>query len=395
MSGTAADGPDFEPKFGGIGWRQVLQSLVGFAIAGALLVWGLPRVAETTWPEIGHQLTLVGWPVAALMMALMLIGLYCYTYTLIGSLPGLTHFRALMVNAAGSMVSNILPAGGAVGVALTYMMYRTWGFTKRNISTSLVVTGVWNLLARLVLPVLACLVILVGPVNAPRSVLIGSGIAAAIGLAILGLFIAVIYSDKVSHLVGRAVGRLARPFSRRVREGRDFDHLIQDQRDRMSNVVGVHGVRMTLGLAGMFGFFFVLYAVACHAVGVELPYVEMFAAYAFRQFLTVVAITPGGLGITEAGTAGVLVAFGAEPASAASAALLYAVFTHLLEVPLGIGAVLLWWFGPNHPTTEQLGAGGEELVPTESLPQAQPLDTEPAPDATGAGPETGPPPDTP
>lgn len=353
---------NYEPNLGRVGWKHVLQSLVGFAIAGALLVWGLPRVADTTWPAIGTQLQLVGAPVALVLTVLMVTGLYCYTYTLIGSLPGLSHVRALMVNAAGSMVSNILPAGGAVGVALTWMMYRTWGFTKRNISTSLVVTGVWNVIARLVLPVLACLLILVGPIDVPRPVLIGSGVASAIGISIVALFLTVIYSDAVSHRVGRSLGWVAKPFSRRLREGQDFDDLIQDQRDRMSIVVRDHGLKMTLGLAGMFSFFFLLYVVACGAVGVELPLVELFAAYAFRQFLTTVAITPGGLGITEAGTAGVLVTFGADPAAAASAALLYAFFTHLLSVPLGVGATLLWWFGPRRATERQLDRNGAQVV---------------------------------
>jgi uncharacterized protein (TIRG00374 family) len=377
---------DYEPRLGRVGWKHVLQSLVGFALAGALLVWGLPRVADTTWPAIGDQLQLVGAPVAILLTALMVTGLYCYTFTLIGSLPGLGHVRALMVNAAGSMVSNVLPAGGAVGVALTWMMYRTWGFTKRNISTSLVVTGVWNVIARLVLPVLACLIILVGPIDVPRPVLIGSGLASAIGIAIVALFVAVIYSDVVSHAVGRSLGRVAKPFSRRLREGQDFDDLIQDQRDRMSTVVGDHGLKMTLGLTGMFGFFFLLYVVACSTVGVELPLVELFAAYAFRQFLTTIAITPGGLGITEAGTAGVLVTFGADPAAAASAALLYAFFTHLLSVPLGIGATLVWWFGPRRATQQQLGQNAAEVVDTSIALQGPPSAAE---DTHGGGAANG------
>lgn len=333
-------------QFRRIGWKEVVQSLVGFAAAAALLIWGLPTVAETTWPDIGRQLSMVGAPAALLMMALMLVGLYCYTFTLIGSLPGLTHVRALMVNAAGSMVSNVLPAGGALGVALSYMMFRSWGFTRRIISTSLVATGVWNLLGRLILPVIGVVVIIVDPAQTPRSVSVGAGIAAGIAAALVGTFIAAIYSDKVSRWVGRSLTRVLRPFSRKVRSGVELDRLIADQRARMDTVVRRGGIAMTLGLAGMFGFFFVLYVVASRTVGLELPISHLFVAYSFRQFLTVAAITPGGLGITEVATAGVLVAFGGDPSAAASAALLYAVFTHLLEVPLGIAAWLAWWFGP-------------------------------------------------
>ncbi len=341
--GLSADGP--EPTARRIGAKEIVQSLVGFGIAVFLLVWGLPRVAETTWPEIGQQLSRLGLPVALLLTVLMLAGLYCYTFTLIGSLPGLSHVRALTVNAAGSMVSNILPAGGALGVALSYLMFRSWGFTRHAISSALVATGVWNLLARLLLPVLGAIVIIVDPAKTPRSVSIGAGIAVVVAGGLIGTFIAAIYSDRVSHLVGRTLTRLLSPFSKRIREGVDLDRIITEQRTRMDSTVRQGGLQMTLGLVGMFAFFYVLYVVAAKTVGLELPLSHLFVAYSFRQFLTVLAITPGGLGITEVGTAGVLVALGGSPSAAASAALLYALFTHLLEVPLGIAAWASWWFG--------------------------------------------------
>lgn len=337
-----------EPKLRRIGWKEVVQSLVGFAIAIVLLVFGMPKIVGTTWSQIGDSLTMVGWDRALIMLILMLLGLYCYTFTLIGSLPGLTHVRALMVNAAGSMISNILPAGGAVGVALSYVMFRSWGFTRSNISTSLVVTGIWNVLARVVLPVLGTIVVVWGPVKAPTSVIVASVIAGGVGALVVLLFSTAIYSDRVSSWLGHALNRVLRPFSKKVREGVDVDGTIQDQRARMHTVVREHGIKMTFGLVGMFGFFFILYWVAARTVGLELPIYMLFAAYAFRQFLTVIAITPGGLGITEVGTAGVLVAFGGDPGAASAAALLYAMFTHLLELPLGLTAWLAWWFGPKH-----------------------------------------------
>lgn len=358
-----------EPTLKRLGWKEVVQSLLGFAFAFALLYYGLPRIAETTWPDIGRQLATVDLWWSLLMMALMLIGLYCYTFTLIGALPGLTHTRALMVNAAGSMVSNILPGGGAVGVALSYVMFRSWSFSRKNISIALVVTGVWNLLARLLLPVLGTLIVVFGPVDAPQRVIIASSIAGAITVAVIVAFVVAIYSDSFSHRLGHGLTRALRPFSRKIREGVDVDDLIQDQRARLSTVVRKSFWPMTLGIVGMFGFFYILYVVAARTVGLDLSLAHLFAAYTFRQFLTIVAITPGGLGVTEAGTAGVLVAFGGDPAAAASAALLYAIFTHVLEVPLGVVAWAAWWFSPKHrdapegQIAEDLAAGADPDPP--------------------------------
>ena len=46
---------------------------------------------------------------------------------------------------------------------------------------------------------------------------------------------------------------------------------------------------------------------AARTVGMALPVAALVCAYTFRQLLTVMAVTPGGLGVTEVGTAGVLV----------------------------------------------------------------------------------------
>ncbi|MGB3686018.1 MAG: lysylphosphatidylglycerol synthase transmembrane domain-containing protein [Ornithinimicrobium sp.] len=356
-SGSTSETPDpsVEPEsvLSAMGWREVVQALVGLGAAGALVFYGLPFVADTTWPQIGEQLALVGLAPALAMAGLLVAGLYCYTFTMIGSLPGLNHLRAFTVNTAGSMVANILPGGGAIGVAVTYLMFRSWGFARAAIGTSLIVTTIWNMLARLTLPILGGLAVLLGPVDAPRSVVVAALVATAMGLLFLGFFGGVVFSDTAAREVGSAVATLTSPVARRFPRVGNLNGVMADQRVRIEGVVRRSSVMMSLGLVGMFGCFFVLYVVSARTVGVELALIPLFAAYAFRQFLTVVAITPGGLGITEVGTAGILVAFGGDPASAAAAALLYAVFTHLLEVPLGAFATLGWWLTRNRSASNR------------------------------------------
>ena len=50
-----------------------------------------------------------------------------YSGVLTTSLPGLTHPQALVLNFAGSAVSNVVPFGGAAGVAATYTITMSWG----------------------------------------------------------------------------------------------------------------------------------------------------------------------------------------------------------------------------------------------------------------------------
>ena len=355
-----------------VGWKEVLQSVLGFAVAILLVAYALPGVTGTTWAAIGDQLRLVGTGPALVMLVLLVAGLLSYTFTLLASLPGLTTLRALTVNAAGTMVSTLLPGGGAVGVALTYMMYRSWGFSRRNISTSIVVTSVWNILSRLTLPVLAALVIVWWTADAPDALVSVAVVAGAVGAGIIALFVAVLFNDTVAVAVGRLVGRITDPLSSRFRRLAGLEHLLADQRARTGIVVRRGWVGMTLGLVGMFALFFVLYVVSARTMGLDLALPQLFAAYAIRQFLTTVAITPGGLGVTEVGTAGVLVAFGGDPAAASATALLYAVYTHLLQVPIGLTAWGVWWFGPRQ--REATGQIAYELLDDEPADTSEATD---------------------
>ncbi|HWS58458.1 MAG TPA: UPF0104 family protein, partial [Actinotalea sp.] len=97
--------------------RRTIQGIVGLALAVALLGWGLPYFALTSWGEIRDVIATVPLSHAVGFQVLMLLGLWSYTFTFTGSLPGLSHSKALIVNLCGSSVSNLLPGGGAVGLA--------------------------------------------------------------------------------------------------------------------------------------------------------------------------------------------------------------------------------------------------------------------------------------
>ena len=132
-----------------------------------MLIWGLPYFAKTSWADIWTVIRTIPLSHALAFQALMLLGLWSYTFTFTGSLHGLSHGKALIVNLCGSSVSNLLPGGGAVGLAATYAICRSWGFSRRATSTSVIVTGVWNVMARIALPVVAIGALWFGGVTLP------------------------------------------------------------------------------------------------------------------------------------------------------------------------------------------------------------------------------------
>jgi uncharacterized membrane protein YbhN (UPF0104 family) len=330
------------------------------ALALVLVIWWLPKVAKTTWSAVFDTLSQVGPGSVAVLFALLCLGLWCYTFTLTGSLPGLRHFQALIVNLCGSSAGNLLPGGGAAGVAVTYAAFRSWGYSRRAISTSIIVTGVWNILGRMILPVTALISLFVAGGNLPAVVVRGGLVGATAGLVLVVLFVAALVSDGVTRHLGRALNRLLHPLHRRVGSFHEasFEDLIADQRLRIMSVVRHSWLKMTFGMIAFFLVFYLLFWQSLHVVGVRMPFPHMFAAYAVGRLLTAIGVTPGGVGITEAGAVAVLVAFGADPAQALSGTVLFSFYTHVMEIPLGTLAFVAWAASKKTAPTEELRSPG-------------------------------------
>jgi len=347
--------------------KQVLQTVVGLGLAAAMLIWGLPYFAKTSWADIWSVIRTIPLSHALAFQALMLIGLWSYTFTFTGSLHGLSHIKALIVNLCGSSVSNLLPGGGAVGLAATYAICRSWGFSRRATSTSVIVTGVWNVLARIALPVVAIGSLWFGGVTLPPSLTDLAVAGMFTGLAVLGALVAIMVSERAAQAIGRALDWALGPLRRRRRakaeakaraevEGDEqrpvepgpveppmsIEELVTDLRARIKDVVHTGWIAMTLGMVGFFGAYYVLFVLIMRETGVTLPLNLLFAAFAIGRLLTAVGITPGGIGITETATSAVLVGWGAEAAGATAGVVLFSIFTHLMEVPLGALGWLMW-----------------------------------------------------
>jgi uncharacterized membrane protein YbhN (UPF0104 family) len=390
---SSPEGPDGSAGSAGspVRWRptgrQLLQGVVGLALAVALVVWGLPHFAKTSWDEVFQVLHHVGWGAAGGMLALMLGGLWLYTFTLTGSLPGLSHGKALIVNVCGSSVGNLLPGGGAAGVAATYALCRSWGFGRRDISTSVIVSGVWNIMARVALPVVGVGALLFGAGGLPKAVVRGGVAGAVVAVLLMALFVSVLVSERAATVVGRSLDRVLRPLWRRSWAGRELtiDELVRDLRARITDVVRHGWISMTFGLVGLFGVYYVLFWFCLHAVGVHMSFGQIFAAYAVGRLLTAVGVTPGGVGVTESGTAAVLVAWGAPPAAALAGVVLFSVYTHLMEIPLGAIGWLAWGLSRKQPDQGVIPAPGR---PTPARPPAATSRTASVASAAPAAPAT-------
>ncbi len=286
--------------------------LTGLALVAGILRF-LPHLTGTTWTQVGHVLSGLGPATVLMLVTVWGAGMYGHTWVQVAALPGLGHRRALMLNLASSAVASGLPGGGPLSIAANWAMLRSWGFSRAAFSTYTVLTTGSMAVGKLLLPLPAALAVVLAGAAMPaqvRSVVLVSGAAIA-ALVLLGV--------------------LACPLLRRWASVRSWLDAV---RDRWHGLVGGTGAQL--------GLQYLLLVLCLHVTGAGAAPAGVLLAFAVGRLLSVVPLTPGGLGVTETGTAGLLVALGADPAAAISGVLLFSLFVTVLEIPLGaIG--LLWW----------------------------------------------------
>jgi uncharacterized membrane protein YbhN (UPF0104 family) len=328
-------------------WWRVTRDVISIALAVVLLAWGLPKVAGVGWTEIAEPLRGLNPGALLLLAALQLSALLAFTFTITGALPGISHIRALTVNLAGSLVANTLPFGGALAIGATYAMCRSWGFSRSGIGISIVLGGVFATAGKVLLPMvgLAALLLQGGHISPALRDAAFFGVLTLV--AVLVLFVTVMVSSRAAHAVGGFLQRVAEAALRLIRKPRalGWETAIARLRDQTRDVVRTGWLSMTLGTIGYFAIYFVLFWLCLHICGLVIGVGTLLAAFALGRLLTSVAVTPGGLGVVEAGSVALLVAMGADPAQAAGGILLFTIFTHILEIPFGVLAWLFWLFG--------------------------------------------------
>ncbi len=330
-------------------WLQIALSTVSLGLAVALVVY-LPQIVHTltgatvSWHEIGLRFGGLGWQTIALMTLLWLASLYAYTYVMTSALPGLTHPQALTLNAAGSAVSNLLPFGGAAGVALTFGMTRGWGFANRPIVVYTLVTGIWNSLFRFILPAvgIACLLI-AGKATNPTVAKAGWAGAVSI-LALVAVVAAALYWDRAAALLGRALDRLVRLAPRRFRPAEHAaSAAIERLRRDTAGIIHTRWAGLSLGMVAFLSLQCLIMAACMVATDSYPGPAETVAVFALSRVLTTALVTPSGAGIMEGGVATLLIgAFGQPAGGATAAAVLFGFWTYTIEIPWG-GLALGGW----------------------------------------------------
>jgi uncharacterized protein (TIRG00374 family) len=329
---------------------------ISLLLVVGIFVFAIPRIAsygsvlaifrQLTWRELWSLLLATGF------------NLFTYWLANMAALPGLTLGRAAVITQTTTSVANTLPVGGAVAVGLTYEMLYSWGFNRVTSTLYVVVTGIWNILMKLALPILSVAILAITGTSSAAFVT-----AAVLGLVVLaaavGLFASILWKEelarRIGHLGERVVASIMRVFRRPPVTGL-AESAVRFRRETIG-LVRRRWLWLTLAtILGHIALFLVLLLSLRH-VGVseaEISTAQALAVFAFGRLISALPITPGGLGVIELGYIGGLVAAGGGRPQVVAAVLLFRVLTYGIQIPLGGVTYLIWrgkrsWRSPVQP----------------------------------------------
>jgi len=330
--------------------RKILRTAGSAVLVAAIFGFAVPHFASyrSVWAST-HAMT---WPQALLVAAAAAASMATTWIMICSVLPSIRLRQAAVVNLGSNAVANTLPAGGALAMGVSWAMLSSWGVSTAQYVLYTLVSGIWNVFARLGLPVLALLVL----ATAARP---GAGLiaAAAVGLLLLAALAAglglLVRSEAFAFRAGRALQYGAVTACRLARRKASFDipGSLLGFRRQAGALIGARGWRITVATAAANLTLWLVLLACLRGVGLsqaQVSWQTSLAAYAFVRLLTVLPITPGGVGITELGLIGIL-AVGADHQATAqitAAVLLYRAVTYLPPIPLGAIACLAWRYAP-------------------------------------------------
>ena len=304
----------------------------------AIVLYGLaPAILEVLGAYRGLRDVDPGWWIV--MAAMSAAGTWCMCSLQRLALNGAPWFPVATSQLAGAAFSKVVPGGSAAAAALQARMLAQAGLAPAAIGTGLTAGALLLLAALAGLPLLALPALLVG-LHIPDGLLETGAIGLGIFLVLFSVGTLLLLNDRVLTAVARTL-QVGERRLRRFRAASDeLPERLFNERNHLRRSLGGAWPQAVATAAGRWIFDFLCLYAALLAVGAQPRLYVALLAYSAAQLLGQIPLTPGGLGVVEAGLTGTLTLAAVPAAPAALATLAYRLATYWLPLPVGLGA----WF---------------------------------------------------
>jgi uncharacterized membrane protein YbhN (UPF0104 family) len=303
---TSATGRSPDRESGSSQRARLRGGLVSAAVLSVLLgglVLAIPGLAT-----VGHRVAHVHLAWVALGGALELASCLGYVLAFQGIFTDIPARLGALIAAAEQAFGAVVPAGGAGGIAAGGWLLSRAGMPLRAIAERSAVLFLVTSATNVVALVLAGAGLAVGLLPGPHNLAL-SAVPAGVGVAVLGLFLALALraSDRTrdgASLASRALGATAAASADTLR------------------AIRRPGWRLAIGALAFLLCDIAVLWLAIHALGYDTPVATLLLAYLIGYLATAIPI-PGGLGVLDGGLAAALVLYHVPSTAALGGVLLY------------------------------------------------------------------------
>jgi uncharacterized protein (TIRG00374 family) len=316
----------------------ILKRLLTVTLAGVALYGLAPRLGAVlgAWPRLRDIEP--GWfAVMALSESASLVGMCAVQRIACRERRWAPFLHSYLV---GNAVSELVPGGAATSAALQYEMLVGEGVEPGRAASGMTAGSVIVFATLLVLNVLALPLVVLG-VSVPTSLLAAAWISVVLLVAIVLVGRLAFRGDRFLTVVGRAVQGALNKLRRHSPPVQDLSERLLRQRTAVAEAVGSHWWQALLAAAGKWVFDYLTLVFALTAVGARPNVALVLVAYSAVSLLGQIPLTPGGLGVVEAGLTGALALIGVSGGAAVLATLAYRLFNYWLYLPAGLVGLIL------------------------------------------------------
>ena len=248
-----------------------------------------------------------GW--FAVMVGLEIVSFVCVWWLIRIVLPDVSWFVAGTSQLVSNAVSRIF-GGAASGGATLYRMLSVSGVSHSEAAGALAATSILSTAALFAIPATGFLMAVLGaPV--PEALWPAAVAGGVLFVLLVSFGWLALRFDRPLEILGGVLERVTRALAARFDRSWSVEpgRLIEE-RNRLVDVLGPHWVRAVTAAALNWAFDYLALVAALYAVGADPRLSLVLLAYAGAAVLSMIPITPGGLGFVEAGLWWLLVVSG-------------------------------------------------------------------------------------
>jgi len=326
--------------------KSIILGLVGLVFIVIIFWKVIPQIGS--YSDALTALKAMSSLAIVLIVACVLLYLLTYGLPFMAATPGLKYWRSQQVNQAAFAISNGVPGGGAVGLAVQFGMLSTFGVAGTSATAAITAVGLWSTFVTLFFPVLGVVAITLFGLGGDAHALTGL-LGIGILVAVVSVFVLVMRSESLAVKIGAFANRLIKPLRKRIKALATIDlqaPIVKFRADMYEVLKKRWGALTAAQIAVSFTQFLILYVALRGVEGWDsagTSFAAAFAAFAIAQIGLMIPITPGGLGTVDAALIALLVGFGASTGAATAADLVWRAASFIPQIGIGVVALIAWY----------------------------------------------------